>query len=100
MKWAPQTITATAELDVKASRGPATFDIDAVTVRGPAGSSGPSRAVERADRYALVARAQSSGKLRVRTTTAALVGGGIGLAAALGALAFGWLASRRHQAQQ
>jgi hypothetical protein len=100
VKWAPRALVGAAELDVQVNGpGRATFDTDQAAVRGPGGQFPAPRVFDVPGRYALVGLPQPSGKLRAHTVTSALVGGAIGLAAALGGLVFGWLA-RRERAEQ
>jgi hypothetical protein len=103
VKWTPRSLVGSAELHVQVNGGgAATFDVDEVAVHSAGGKLAESKGLDIPDRYTVVGPPQSSGKLRTDTVTAALVGAGIGLAAALGGLAFGVLASRRrrHQPQQ
>jgi hypothetical protein len=96
VKWTPRALVGAAEVDVQVNGpGPATFDVDQASVRGPRGRYPTPRAFDVPGRYVVVGQPQSSGKLRAPTVTSALVGAAIGLAAALGGLAFGWFARRR-----
>lgn len=102
VKWAPSSLVGSSELNVQVNgRGPATFDSDQAVVLGPGGKLPTSRGLDIPDRYSLVGPAQASGRLRSDTASSALVGGLIGLAAAAGGLALGWLARRRrHEREQ
>ncbi len=102
VNWTPHSLVGSSEVHVQVNgSGAATFDTDAVAVRGPGGRLPPSKGLDIPDRYSLVGPPQASGKLRSDTASSALVGGVIGLAAAAGGLAFGLLARRRrHEAEE